>query len=227
MNTIQSILIIVTSANQLSPGDVTGVWLEEFAVPYMLFMQQGYSVSVASIQGGAAPIDPRSDPSLDERLKWKQAIEALEHTQPLAEVDPDHFDAVFMPGGHGTMIDFPESAVLHSVLRTFAERKRTIAAVCHGPSSLVNVTLEDGTPLVEGKTVTGFTNQEESAAGLTEKVPFLLESRLREQGANFIAGSDWADHVETDGWLITGQNPQSSRSIAKAVIDALKSRDRQ
>lgn len=222
MNGMKRVLIIVTSASELSPGEATGLWLEEFAVPYMAFIGQGFNVSVASIGGGPAPVDPRSDVSSDKRLLWEPAIEALKNTLPLERLDPADFDAVFMPGGHGTMIDFPQSETLQALLRGFAERDKIIAAVCHGPASLVNVKMADGTPLVAGRVVTGFTDQEESAAGLTDKMPFLLESRLRAQGAQFVAKPEWSDHVEVDGRLITGQNPQSTRRIAETLIEALK-----
>jgi putative intracellular protease/amidase len=221
MNGTKNILIVVTSAAEMTSGEATGVWLEEFAVPYMAFQAQGYRISVASIQGGRAPVDPRSEPDAEKRAAWQAAIEALENTQTLSTFDAADFDAVFMPGGHGTMIDFPKSEALQGLLRGFAERDKVIAAVCHGPACLTNVTLADGTPLVAGKVLTGFTNQEESAAGLSEKVPFLLESRLRDQGARFVAEPEWSDHVEIDGRLITGQNPQSTRRIAQTVIETL------
>jgi putative intracellular protease/amidase len=217
----KSVLIVVTSAAEMVSGEATGVWLEEYAVPYMAFQAQDYRVSVASIQGGRAPVDPRSEPDAEQRAAWQPAIEALENTQELATFDAADFDAVFMPGGHGTTIDFPNSEVLQGLLRGFAERDKVIAAVCHGPACLMNVTLADGTPLVAGKVLTGFTNQEESAAGLSEKVPFLLESSLRDQGARFVAEPEWSDHVEVDGRLITGQNPQSTQRIAQTVIETL------
>ena len=221
MSGMKQVLIIVTSASELSPGEATGVWLEEFAVPYLAFTGQGFNVNVASIRGGRAPIDPRSEPSPEMRTAWKPAIEALENTASLGSLDPADFDAVFLPGGHGTMIDFPESDELQLLLRGFAEGDKVIAAVCHGPASLANVTMADGRPLVAGKVLTGFTNQEESAAGLSDSMPFLLESRLRDQGAQFIAKPEWSDHVEVDGRLITGQNPQSTRRIAQTLIEAL------
>ncbi|MCG7985315.1 MAG: type 1 glutamine amidotransferase domain-containing protein [Candidatus Thiodiazotropha lotti] len=221
MNTIQSILIIVTSFSEIVPGESTGLWLEEFAVPYMAFKSKGYKVSVASIQGGEAPIDPRSNPSPEQQEVWAEAIKALDNTIPVGSVDATEFDAVFIPGGHGTMFDFPDSADLHTILRAFAEQDKVIAAMCHGPASLVGITLKDGTPLVAGKRLTSFTDEEESAAGFTEKMPFLLESRLRHLGAKFVKKPNWSNHVQIDGKLITGQNPQSSKSTALAVIEVL------
>jgi putative intracellular protease/amidase len=221
MNTAQSILMIVTSIDEIEPGEPTGLWLEELAVPYMQFTSEGFRISVASIQGGKVPVDPRSNPSSEQKEAWAEAIQALENTASVASVEPVDFDAVFIPGGHGTMFDFPDSEDLHKALRAFAEQDKVIASMCHGPASLVGVTLGDGTPLVAGKTVTGFTNEEEAAAGLEEKMPFLLEDRLRALGANFIEEPNWSSHVQVDGKLITGQNPQSSKDTALAVIDAL------
>ena len=221
MNTVQSILMIVTSFGEIEPGEPTGLWLEELAVPYMEFRSKAFKIIVASIQGGKAPIDPRSKPTPEQKEAWAEAIEALENTVPVASIEPTNFDAVFIPGGHGTMFDFPNSEDLHKALQSFAKQDKVIATMCHGPASLVGVTLEDGTPLVAGKTVTSFTNEEESAAGFKEKMPFLLEDRLRALGANFIEEPNWSSHVQIDGKLITGQNPQSSKGTALAVIDAL------
>ena len=221
MNTVQSILMIVTSFGEIAPGEPTGLWLEELAVPYMEFRSKGFKISVASIQGGKAPIDPRSNPNPEQKEAWAEAIEALDNTVPVASIEPTNFDAVFIPGGHGTMFDFPGSEDLHKALRAFAEQDKVIATMCHGPASLVGVTLGNGTPLVAGKTVTSFTNEEETEAGFKEKMPFLLEDRLRALGANFVEEPNWSNHVQVDGNLITGQNPQSSKGTALAVIDAL------
>jgi len=221
MNTMHTILIIVTSFSEMSPQEPTGIWLEEFAIPYMEFKQNGFNVEVASITGGKAPIDPRSAPSSEQLDTWQEAVSALDTTIPITSLNAQDYDAVFMPGGHGTMFDFPKSKELHNLLGKFAAQDKVIAAVCHGPASLLGVSLSDGRPLVSGKRVTSFTNAEENAAGLTKKMPFLLESRLRELGATFIEQPNWSDHVEIDGNLITGQNPQSSKSIAKAIIAQL------
>ncbi|MCU7885548.1 MAG: type 1 glutamine amidotransferase domain-containing protein [Candidatus Thiodiazotropha sp. (ex Lucinoma annulata)] len=221
MHTIKSILIIVTSFSEIAPGEPTGLWLEEFAVPYIEFKSNGFEVSVASVQGGKAPIDPRSNPTPEQKEAWAEAIKSLGKTAPVTSINPADFDAVFIPGGHGTMFDFPRSTDLNKVLKGFAEQDKVIAAMCHGPASLVGVTLEDGTSLVAGKAVTSFTNKEESVAGFTDKMPFLLETRLRELGAKFVEKPNWSDHVQVDGNLITGQNPQSSKSTALAVINAL------
>lgn len=216
----KTVLMVVTSADKIDDTLQTGLWLSEFAEPYTEFVSSGYSVTVASIKGGTAPIDPRS--LNDENQKqWADAIAVLKDTVPITNVQVDGFDAVFLPGGHGTMFDLPSNTTLQTLIRQFAEAGKVVAAVCHGPAGLVGVTLTNGQPLVKGKRVTGFTNEEERAVKLDDKVPFLLEDRLRELGADFIAKPLWSDHVERDGNLITGQNPQSGISTAKAVIEAL------
>lgn len=221
MTPIQHILIIVTSFSEISPSEPTGLWLEEFAVPYVIFTEQGYQVTVASIKGGKAPIDPRSEPTSEQQKDWQDAIKALDNTLPLTSVNPSDFSAVLMPGGHGTMYDFPKSNDLQQVLSDFANQDKVIASMCHGPASLVNIKMADGTPYVSGKTLTSFTNEEEAEAGYTETVPFLLESRLKELGAKFVAHPKWSNHVEVDGKLVTGQNPQSSEQVARSVIKLL------
>ncbi|MBF8376704.1 type 1 glutamine amidotransferase domain-containing protein [Alicyclobacillus mali] len=217
----KKVLMVVTSADKMTDGHPTGLWLSEFAEPYTEFKQAGYEVTVASPRGGQAPIDDRSVQN-GELSQWAEAVEILKQTVPLSRVSASDFDAIFLPGGHGTMFDFPDSAELQALIRTFAESGKVVAAVCHGPAGLVNVRLSNGDPLVKGKRVTAFTDEEERAVELDDKVPFMLETRLREMGAQFVAQPMWSDHVEQDGHLITGQNPQSGISAAKAVIKALE-----
>ncbi len=214
----QKILMVVTSHDKIDETHPTGLWLEEFAVPYNEFTRAGYEVTVASTKGGASPLDPNSDKA---EAEWAEARKVLQNTVPLSQVKADDFVGIFMPGGHGTMFDLPDNTQLQKLIGDFAANDKIVAAVCHGPAGLVNVTLPDGAPLVAGKTITAFTNEEESAAKLDELMPFLLETRLKEQGADFVVEPIWTDHVERDGKLITGQNPQSSLSVAKAVIEAL------
>jgi len=223
MNSIISILIIVTSFSRIENGDRTGVWLEEFAVPYTVFEEQGFKITVASIQGGAVPIDPRSLPDQKQQVEWQKSMDALEHSVPITDVKASEYDAVFMPGGHGTMFDFPNSEPLKNILDDFAAKDKLIASICHGPAGLVNVTLPNGEYFVKGKTLTSFTNQEEyAAAAYKNSIPFLLETELISRGAKFVAKENWADHIEIDGNLITGQNPSSSKSIANAIVNRLK-----
>jgi putative intracellular protease/amidase len=221
MNSIISILIIVTSFSRIENGDATGVWLEEFAVPYTAFEEQGYKITVASIKGGVVPIDPRSIPEAKRQEEWKKAINILQNSVAISSVDASKYDAVFIPGGHGTMFDFPHSKELKKLLDTFVAQEKLIASMCHGPASLLNVVLPNGESFIKGKRVTSFTNNEEAQAPYKESVPFLLETQLRNNGAVFIVKENWADHIEIDGNLITGQNPSSSQSIARAIIERL------
>jgi putative intracellular protease/amidase len=215
------ILMIVTSAVKMPNGEPTGLWLEEFAVPYEIFKGAGALLTVASPRGGAAPIDPRSNPSDDQAAHWRDASDKLKKTAPLAEVEEKDFDAVFLPGGHGTMFDFPGDADLMRLLRDFDAARKPIAAVCHAPAALVTAVDMKGALLVRGKTVTGFTDSEERAVKLEDQVPFLLETRLRELGADFKAGPDFQPHVERTGLLITGQNPASSKPAADLLLKVL------
>lgn len=216
----KKILMVVTSHGSMDEQHQTGIWLSEFAEPYEIFAGKGFSVMVASPKGGEAPIDPRS---LNEETKgkWGSMIELLKQTVPLEKVNAAEYDAIFLPGGHGTMFDLPDNPCLQKILRDYAEANKPIAAVCHGPSGLVGATLPNGDPLVKGKRLTAFTNEEERATGLDKYMPFLLEDRLRELGAQFVAAPKWSDHAEQDGLLITGQNPQSSISVANALVKAL------
>lgn len=216
------ILIIVTSHDRIEADHPTGLWFEEFAVPHGRFKSAGFDVTVASPLGGAAPVDPRSEPKEDARKMWADARRVLQNTVPIPTVNAADFDALFLPGGHGTMFDLPQNAVLREMIGEMAASGKIISAVCHGPAAFAGVTLRDGTPMVAGKTMTSFTDDEERAAGLDGKMPFMLETRMRELGARFVPRPNWSDHVECDGNLITGQNPQSSESVAAAVMAALR-----
>jgi len=215
------VLMVVTSHEEISEGHKTGLWLSEFAEPYEIFKQSGVQVAVASIKGGKAPIDPRS---LNEetKAKWREAIGELEDTLPLSDITTEGFDALFLPGGHGTMFDFPDDEALQAGVRDFFESDRVVAAVCHGPAGLVHVKLSSGEYLVKGRAVTSFTNDEERAVQLDAVMPFLLEDRLRDHGALFEAAPKWTDHVKVDGKLVTGQNPQSGESAANKVLELLQ-----
>lgn len=215
-----ALLLVVTNHAAIDADHPTGVWLEEFAVPYMLFRQAGLAVTVASPRGGPAPIDPRS---LDDAAKTEHAaaIDELASTRRLAEVDTKGFAAVFFPGGHGTMFDLPQNPDVARVVESFAASGSVVAAVCHGPACLVGARHPDGAPLVRGRRLTCFSNAEEREVQLDGLMPFLLESRLRQLGAEVVTQPNWSEHVVVDGELITGQNPQSSAATARAVIAAL------
>jgi len=218
----QSVLMVVTSANQMTNGETTGLWLEEFAVPYLLFKEAGYNVTIASPKGGNAPVDARSLKDGERVFAWAKASVMLEKTVSLDQVQAAEYSAIFLPGGHGTMFDLPDNKKLKALIKDFAAHDKIIAAVCHGPAGFVGAKKADGSPLVAGKTITAFTDDEEMAVGLNKAVPFLLESKLREEGAKFVVGEKWAAHTQVDGKLVTGQNPASSEETAKAVVALLK-----
>lgn len=217
-----SILMVLTSADTTRDGHPTGLWMEEFSAPYEIFLDEGFEVTVASIQGGQVPVDPRSMTAATRPEKLERAQAALATSVPLDAVDRKGFDAVFFPGGHGTMFDLPESATVQETVEDFVNAGRPAAFVCHGPAALVGAKTPDGRPLVAGRRVTGFTNEEEAAVELTESVPFLLESRLRDLGADFVSAGRFEENVVVDGILVTGQNPASSAKAARALIELLR-----
>lgn len=229
MLTKRKILIILTSSATMGETDKpTGLWFEELATPYYAFVDANASVTLASIRGGPAPIDPRSvkargenEANVDRFLVDEAASKALNETLPVRAIDISEYDAVFLPGGHGTMWDLPESAELAMLLGKAWADGKVIAAVCHGPAGLVNVKDESGVALVSGRRVTCFSDSEERAAGLDEAVPFLLETRLRELGGRYESIADFQPLAIADGRLVTGQNPASSALTAKLTLEAL------
>jgi putative intracellular protease/amidase len=216
------ILMVVTTADKMNEDHETGLWLSEFGEAYVEFSKIGYDITVASPKGGKAPIDDRSlEGGVPQEIL--DTAKYLENTVKLEDIkDSSVYDAIFMVGGHGTMFDLPDNTKLHELTRDIFEANKIVAAVCHGPAGLVGVKLSDGTPLVAGKTITTFTDDEERETTLDRFMPFLLETRLRELGANVIVKENWANHVQVDGNLITGQNPQSTISVAKEVIEKLQ-----
>jgi putative intracellular protease/amidase len=221
MPSIPSILIVVTSHAAIDDTHPTGLWFEEFATPYTLFRRQGYLVTVASPRGGETPIDPASLDADEETPDHAAAKEALRQTRALdGSVQAADFDAVFFPGGHGTMFDLPGNPEVQRLVVDCLDGGRILAAVCHGPACLVNAVVQ-GAPLVKGRKLTAFTDAEEREVQLDRKMPFLLESRLRELGAKVVTAANWQDHVVVYDRLVTGQNPQSSGSTARAIIRLL------
>ena len=221
MEDTKSILIVVTSYVRIDAEHPTGLWFEEFAVPYECFAEAGYLVTVASIKGGMAPIDPRSLPEDQEAMAVKGPMAALQHTQRLLEVDVSEYDAVFFPGGHGTMFDFPHSHEVAELVAHYLEQGKVVAAVCHGPAALTHAKYADGSAVVKGRKLTAFSNEEERAVQLDGLMPFLLEDQLRALGAEVQVKPNWQVHVVVDANLITGQNPQSSLKTAEALIQVL------
>ena len=223
-----NVLMVMTSHDQLGDtGKKTGFWLEEFAAPYYTLKDAGANVTVVSPLGGQPPLDPKSDEpdaqtDATRRFKEDAAAQAtLATTGKLAEVNAADFDAVFYPGGHGPLWDLAEDKASIALIEAMAAAGKPVAAVCHAPGVLRHVKGADGAPLVKGKKVTGFTNTEEEAVGLTDVVPFLVEDMLKENGGIYSKGADWQSYVLTDGKLITGQNPASSEEGAKALLKLL------
>lgn len=222
------ILMVLTSHDRLGEtGKKTGFWLEEFAAPYYLMKDAGADITLASPKGGQPPLDPKNDEpdaqtEATDRFKADQmAQQLLASTTQLSHIDPDDFDAVFYPGGHGPLWDLAEDKDSIALIEAFAAKDRPVAAVCHAPGALRHVKAKDGKPLVAGRKVTGFTNTEEEAVGLTDVVPFLVEDMLKERGGLYEKGPDWGVHVVIDGKLVTGQNPASSEAAAKALLALL------
>jgi putative intracellular protease/amidase len=225
---MSKILMVLTSHDRLgNTGKPTGFWLEEFAAPYYVLRDAGADITLASPKGGAPPVDPKSDapgsetPAMKRFRGDREAQRALANTVRLSSVKPDDYDAVFYPGGHGPLWDLAEDRDSIALIERLNAAGKPVAAVCHGPAVLRHVKASDGTPLVKGKTVTGFTNTEEAAVELTNVVPFLVEDELKAKGGKFSRGQDWASHAVVDGNLITGQNPASSEATAKALLQVL------
>ncbi|MFD1014728.1 type 1 glutamine amidotransferase domain-containing protein [Winogradskyella rapida] len=223
------VLFVLTSHDQLGDtGKKTGFWVEEFASPYYTLLDKGVDITIATPKGGAAPIDPSSDSpdaatAATERYdKDEDAQQKIAHTKVLSEMNADDFDAVFYPGGHGPLWDLSNDADSVALIEKFDRQDKPIAFVCHAPAVLKDVKNEDGTALVKGKKVTGFSNKEEAAVGLTEVVPFLLEDMLIENGAMYSNKDNWAPYALQDGHLITGQNPASSEMVAEKLLEAIK-----
>lgn len=222
------VLFVLTSHNKLGDtGELTGSWIEEFATPYFFFLDKGIEVVIATPKGGQAPIDPKSnDPSFQTPATKrfyadKKAQQALATTVKITTVKQKDFKAVFYPGGHGPMWDLATDKNSIQLIQDFYNNSKPIAFVCHAPAALVNVKDKNGKYLIDGKKVTGFTNTEEGAVGLTKVVPFLLEDKLKEHGGKYSQGSDWSSYVIEDGLLLTGQNPQSSEEVATKLLSKI------
>lgn len=222
------ILMVLTSHDQLGDtGKKTGFWLEEFAAPYYALKDAGADIIVASPLGGQPPLDPGSDEpdaQSEDTRRFKADTEAqsvLAHTVRLDSASAADFDAVFYPGGHGPLWDLAEDKTSIALIEAFAKADKPVASVCHAPGVLRHVKGPDGAPLVKGRKVTGFTNTEEEAVGLTDVVPFLVKDMLKANGGQYSKGADWGSYVLTDGKLVTGQNPASSGEAAEALLKLL------
>ncbi|ART80486.1 type 1 glutamine amidotransferase domain-containing protein [Oceanisphaera avium] len=222
------ILMIMTSHAKLGDtGKDTGLWLEEFAAPYYVFKDAGAKLTLATPKGGRPPVDPNSlgpdalTPATERLAQDAAANAEFSNTLALNSVSANDFDGIFYPGGHGPLWDLANNPDSARLISQMLSQHKPVAAVCHGPGVFRQVNNAQGQSWVLGKRVTGFSNSEEAAAGLTEVVPFLVEDMLKEQGGHYYKSDDWQPHVETDGLLITGQNPASSAATAQALLDKL------
>lgn len=230
MSKTPRVLMILTSNNVMGDhGKPTGIWAEELAVPYYALADAGAAVDFASPRGGAAPFDAQSlkpagqneSPAVERMVKDEALQRRLAQIPTAASVDASGYDAVFFPGGHGTMWDLPGDAGVQRAVEAAWAAGRLVAAVCHGPAGLVSARRPDGQSILAGKRVNGFTDEEETAVGLADIVPFHLEQRMRELGGHFERGPNWSAYAVRDGQLITGQNPMSSAAVAAELLAAL------
>ena len=221
-------LILLTSHAELGDtGKPTGFHWEELAAPYYALVDAGLEVDIASVAGGEPPADPASaegDAVTDAVRRFRDddaAMKALKNSAAVETVRADAYRVVFLPGGHGTMWDLPATPAVGELVAAAFDAGAVVGAVCHGPAGLTGATLASGRPLVEGRRVAGFTDAEERAVGLEGVVPFPLETRLRELGAEFVGGDDFAVNALRDGRLVTGQNPASSAKVGELLVEAL------
>jgi putative intracellular protease/amidase len=227
--TNKKILMVLTSSATMGDSDEpTGLWLEEFTEPYYALLDAGFEVTVVSTAGGEVPLDPRSLSEDAEKIEANVRFHddgatraTLSDSPALAAVNALDYDAIFLPGGHGTMWDLPKSDKLASDVSALYAAGKPVAAVCHGPAGLVGATTPDGEPLVKGKRVSAFLAEEEELVGLKEQIPFLLDERLESLGAMLVKGEPFTETAVADGGLITGQNPQSAAKVAELLIAAL------
>lgn len=226
---MKKILFVLTSHADLgNTGHKTGFWIEEFAAPYYFLKDHGADITLASPKGGQPPIDPKSaspDAQTAATVRFNndsETRELLSKTVPLSTVKAADYDAVFYPGGHGPLWDLSEDKDSIALIEDFYRHNKPVTAVCHAPAIFKETKNEDGTPLVKGKKVTGFTNGEEEAVKLTKVVPFLVEDMLKEKGGIYSKGKDFGPYAVEDGLLITGQNPASSELVAELLLKRLK-----
>lgn len=227
---MKKVIFVLTSHDRIDGLDrPTGFYFDELATPYYLLLDSGYAIDIASIKGGQAIHDPSSlktnpaeRPAAVQRfLSDTTAMSKLAETMEIGSAQSSDYAGIFLPGGHGTMYDFPENEDLARLVGSIYDQGGVVGAVCHGPAGLVNAKRADGQPIVAGRRVNSFTNAEEDAAGLTAVMPFLLEDRLKARGAIFHSTANFTKCAVTDGRLVTGQNPMSAEEVGLQMIAAL------
>jgi putative intracellular protease/amidase len=224
-NMKKKILFVVTSHDKKGDtGQETGYYLGEVSHPWEVLHKAGYEIDFVSPKGGTPPVDgfDLKDPVNKEFWENKEYKNKIDHSLQPSQVNPSDYSTIFYAGGHGAMWDFADNTELAAIASKIYENGGIVAGVCHGPAGLVNIKLNNGKYLVDGKKINAFTNEEESEVKLTNVVPFLLEDKLKERGAEFEKSGLWQNHVVTDQRVITGQNPQSAKSVGEAILKELK-----
>lgn len=220
----RKVLFVVTSHNKIdATGRPTGAYASEIIDPYQEFKQADFTVDVVSPRGGRVPLDGISE--LDDKEKKMivdgELAKKLKDSLSPGDVNPSQYEAVFYPGGHGAMYDLPDHPTLQRVTSEVFESGGVVGAVCHGPAGILNVKLSSGEYLVKDKEVAAFTNEEEESMHLLKAMPFLLEDALKERGAKFTKVGRFKKHIAISSRLVTGQNPNSARGVAKVMVDLL------
>lgn len=223
------ILIVLTSHSELgNTGKKTGFWLPELTHPYYVLKKAGYSIDIASPQGGMAPLDVKAWQEDDHYhqvfLKDAELMAKVIRTIPLSSIKAKDYKAVLYSGGSGPMWDFPNNKDIQRISKEIYENQGIVSALCHGSVALVNIKLSNDKLLIEGKKVTGFSNKEEAMLGTTKIVPFLLEDKLKERGAIYHKAKPWQENIIISDRLITGQNPASATKLAEAIIKVLENK---
>ena len=221
------VLFALTSHFKDATGWESGCYLLEVAVPYFYLVKNGIDIDFVSPKGGNVPVKQLDldDAKVKSFLNDKKASKKFYSSMKPEEINSKEYDAIYYPGGHGVMFDLPNCDEIANIAKDIYENNGVVCAVCHGGAGLLNVKLSDGDFLINGKKLTAFSNNEEEALGTDGKVPFLLESLLRERGAYYSSAANWQCHVVTDGRLITGQNPASDLEMAKELVKTLKNRN--
>ena len=221
----KKILFVVTSHDKKgSTVEATGYYLSEVAHPWEVLRNAGYEIDFVSPKGGKAPVDGFNLEDEVNKKFWEDEKyrTKIENTMKPNEVKPKEYAAIFYAGGHGAMWDFADNKALAKIAQKIYENNGIVSAVCHGPAGLVNIKLNNGKYLVDGKKINAFTNEEEIAVKLENVVPFALETKLIERGAKFEKSGLWQEHVTVDQRVVTGQNPQSAHAVGEAILKLLK-----
>ncbi len=220
----KNVLFVLSNVSEIDENHKTGIWLEEFTVPYIRLKDAEFNLTVASPEGGLVTVDAASLPETPNP-ETDFVCELLDKTEKLSDLDYNDYDAVVVPGGHAAMIDLAGNIDVAKLLGLFFYEKKLIATICHGASALISARRKDNHPIVEGKDVTAFSNEEEKEAEMNSVVPFSLENKLKELGADYSCGKPFSSYVLEDDNLITAQNPQSAEDFAKAIIEKLTEKE--